>query len=191
MHRYSITFCWKCIYIRNKSNQKDIMKKITLTFFLACGIAAIGFAQSGKIMPSAGAGIIAPACTNCSTFAGIELAGGYAVTEKIVASLNVGIFSKSEASKVNIFSIGISGEYYFKEAFKGFYASPDITFISTKEKYNDVVYFDESNITIGLNLGWAIGIGENFRIIPHFGYGTWFENSDGRITGGLKLGYKL
>ena len=143
-------------------------------------------------MVSAGYDILAPACTNCKMLSGFEFAGGYAITEKIVGSLNVGIFSRSESPyKTNSFAIGISGEYYFKEAFKGFYVSPDITFISTMEKYNSTETFDEKNITVGLNLGWAIGIGDHFRIIPHFGYGTWFEDSKGRVSAGLKLAYKL
>lgn len=168
------------------------MKKLGLSFLLVFGIVTINFAQSEKIMVSAGFGVLAPACTNCDLLSGFEAAGGYAITEKIVGSVNLGFFSWSEgSSKLNAFAIGVSGEYYFKEAFKGFYASPDVTFISTTAKSGGNETGSENNLTVGLNLGWAIAIGDNFRIIPHFGYGTWFEGTDGRITTGLKVGYKL
>ncbi len=165
------------------------MKKLGLSFLLVFGIITINFAQSEKIMVSAGFGILAPACVNCNLLSGFEAAGGYAITEKIVGSVNLGFFSRSQSdSKLNAFAIGISGEYYFKEAYKGFYVSPDVTFISRSVKDSD---FSDGDLTIGLNLGWAISIGDHFRIIPHFGYGTWFEDSDGRITTGLKVGYRL
>ncbi len=168
------------------------MKKLGLSFLLLFGIVTINFAQSEKIMVSAGFGILAPACTNCKTLSGFEASGGYAITEKIVGSVNLGFFSRSDSPfKTNAFAIGVSGEYYFKEAYKGFYVSPDVTFISTKSKYDGNETGSEDNLTVGLNLGWAIAIGDNFRIIPHFGYGTWFENTDGRITAGLKVGYRL
>jgi len=168
------------------------MKKLSFTMLLAVGIISMAFAQDSKIMVSAGAGMLAPACTNCTTLFGGELSGGYAFTEKIAASLNFGFYSKSEStSKIGTFSVGVSGEYYFKEAFKGFYVSPDITYITINQKNNGTEVFSENNITLGLNLGWAIGIGDRFRIIPHFGYGTWYENSKGRITAGLRVGFKI
>ena len=156
------------------------------------GITVVSFGQSEKIMVSAGFGVLAPACTNCDILSGFEAAGSYAFTEKIAASANLGFFTRSEnGGTINAFAIGVSGEYYFKEAFKGFYVSPDVTFISTTSKYDGLGSASENNLTVGLNLGWAIGIGDKFRIIPHFGYGTWFEGTDGRITSGLRLGYKL
>lgn len=165
------------------------MKKLGLFFLLLFGIVTINFAQSEKIMVSAGFGVLAPACTNCDILSGFEAAGSYAFTEKIAASLNMGFFTRTEGGgTLNSFAIGVSGEYYFKEAYKGFYVSPDVTLITLSVKDSD---FSDSNLTIGLNLGWAIAIGDKFRIIPHFGYGTWFEDSDGRITSGLRLGYKL
>jgi len=168
------------------------MKKIGLTFIMLVGILSLSLGQSEKIMASAGFGILAPACTNCDMLSGFELGGGYAITEKIVGSVNLGFFSRSESpSKIKAFGIGVSGEYYFKEAFKGFFAGPDITYISTSQDFDGTEVFSENNLTVGLNIGWAIGIGEHFRIIPHLGYGTWFENSDGRISTGLKLGYRL
>ncbi len=168
------------------------MKKLSFTMLLAFGIISMALAQSeSKIMASAGGGILAPACTNCKTLAGFELAGGYAFTKNIVASLNIGLFSRSdEGSKLNAFAVGVSGEYYIKEAYKGFYVSPDLTLITLSNKYGGTT-FSDTNFTVGLNLGWAIAIKEHFRIIPHFGYGTWFEDSKGRITAGLKVGYKI
>ncbi|MEO7992276.1 MAG: hypothetical protein ABI663_22190 [Chryseolinea sp.] len=168
------------------------MKKLLFTMFSAFGIISIAFAQSdSKIMASAGGGILAPACTNCSSLAGVEFAGGYAFTKHIVASLNLGLFSKAETgSKLKAFAVGISGDYYIKEAYKGFYVSPDLTLITLSNKYGGTTYSD-NNFTVGLNLGWAIAIKDHFRIIPHFGYGTWFEDSKGRITAGLKIGYKI
>jgi hypothetical protein len=163
------------------------MKKSVFIFILMCEFAAIGFAQGDKVMVSAGARIMTTQCIDCGIFSGIELAGGYAVTEKIVASLNVGYFSKSESYITKVFDIGVSVDGYFKEAYKGFYAGGDVTII-LEESYPGAY---DSSIDFTLNLGWAIGIGEHIRIIPHLGYGTWLSNYDKRIIGGLKFGYKL
>jgi hypothetical protein len=163
-------------------------------FALLCawGIVPLAFAQDSKIMVGVSGRMVGPACTNCSALWGPAFSGGYAFTEKIVATFDVGFYSKSESSdKINSFAIGVSGDYYIKEAFKGFYIGPDITFITVKEEFDGTEIFSEENISIGINLGWAIAAGDRFRIIPHFGYGTWFENSDGKITAGLKLGFKL
>jgi hypothetical protein len=161
------------------------MKKIVFIFILMCEFATIGFAQGDKVMVSAGAGIIATRCNNCVIYTGIELAGGYAITGKIVTSFNVGFFSELE-DRASIITTGVSVDGYFKEAYKGFYAGADVTIISEK-----VYRTYESYIHFTLNLGWAFSIGEHIRIIPHFGYGTWDVNSGGRIIGGLRFGYKL
>lgn len=162
------------------------------TLWWALGIVPMVFAQDSKIMVGVAGRIVGPACTNCSALYGVGFSGGYAFTEKIVGTFDLGFYSRSESEdKINSVAVGVSGDYYFKEAYKGFYVGPDLTYITIKEKYNGDEIFSDNNLSIGVNVGWAIAAGERFRIIPHFGYGTWFENSDGKITIGLKLGYKL
>jgi hypothetical protein len=169
------------------------MKKLLLIPLLAWGMISIAFAQSdSKLMVAVGPRVFGPACTNCSALSGFGLSGGYALIDKMVATLDVGFYSRSEfSSKLKSTAIGISGDFYPKEAFRGFYVGPDITYIIISQDINGMEVFSETNITVGINLGWAIAIGNKFRIIPHAGYGTWFEDSKGRITVGMKVAYKI
>src|SRR5436190_7691181 len=154
------------------------MKKICLTTFIVCFVVATAFAQDkGKIMVGLGGGILGAGCTNCTAFSGPEILGSYKVNEKIAATLNLGFFSKSGTS---VTAIGVSGDYYLKGAYNGFYLAPDLTYIT---------YSTSSDITVGLNLGWGIVVADSWRIKPHFGYGTWFDGAKGRITAGLQVGF--
>jgi hypothetical protein len=156
-----------------------------------CGSVATTFAQdAAKIMAGLGGGILAPGCTNCTSLSGFNLFGGYLLTDKIVGKVELGFYSKSDgAAQLNSTSVGIEGDYYFKSASNGFYLGPDVTFLTITQKINGNEVFSKNNITIGINAGWGIAVADNWRIIPHFGYGTWYENSSGRITAGLKVGY--
>ena len=168
------------------------MKKLMFTLWLALGIVSMVFAQDSKVMIGVSGRMVGPACTNCSALYGPAFSGGWAFTKKIVATFDFGIYSRSESDdKIKAFAMGISGDFYFKEAYKGFYIGPDVTFITVSEEFDGSEIFSEDNISIGINLGWAIGIGDRFRIIPHAGYGTWFEDSDGKITAGVKLGFRF
>lgn len=168
------------------------MKKLMFTLWWALGIVPVVFAQDSKIMVAAGYRLVGPACTNCDALYGPAFSAGWAFTEKIVATFELGVYSRSEASdKLKAFAVGISGDYYFKEAYKGFYIGPDFTYITVKQEFDGSEIFSENNLSVGINIGWAIGIGDRFRIIPHLGYGTWFENSDGKVTIGGKLGFKI
>jgi len=115
-----------------------------------------------------------------------------AVQDHIVATLDIGFYSKTAGSStLNSTAIGISGDYYLKEALNGFYIGPDLTYITLSEKFNGNEIFSKNSFTIGLNAGWGIALGESWRLVPHFGYGTWYDGSSGRITAGLKVGYIL
>ena len=167
------------------------MQKLSFTFLLVLGLCA-AYAQDSKIMVGASGRVFGPACTNCTALTGFGLSGGYTVINKVVATLDVGFYGKSEgSSKINSTAVGISGDFYPKEAFRGFYIGPDISYITITQKISDTEVFSDNSISIGLNLGWAIPIGERLRIIPHMGYGTWYENSKGRITFGAKVGFKI
>jgi hypothetical protein len=169
------------------------MKKLCVTVFIICGVVATSFAQdAGKIMVGLGGGILAPACTNCSSLSGFDLSGAYQLKDKIVLTLDLGFYSKTDGpSKLNSTMIGISGDYYFKGAYNGFYLGPDISSISLGTKYNGTDLGTSHNLTIGINAGWAIVVADSWRIKPHFGYGTWFDGSQGRITAGLQVGFIL
>jgi len=158
--------------------------------FVVCFAVASSIAQAKMV--GAGYGILAPGCTNCTSLSGFNLFGGMAVNDKIVATLNLGFFSKTDgAASLNSTAIGISGDYYLKEALNGFFVGPDLTYIMINEKINGTEVFSQNNLTIGINAGWAIALGESWRLVPHFGYGTWYDNSSGRLTAGLKVGYVL
>jgi hypothetical protein len=119
------------------------------------------------------------------------VSGAYAIINKVALGLDVGVYSRSETSKLNTFAIGLTADFYPKGDFKGFFVGPDITYITIAQKFNGIETFSENNITLGANLGWAIAIGDRLRIIPHLGYGTWYENSKGRITTGVKVGFRI
>lgn len=167
------------------------MKKLSLLILLLAGTLSVASAQSGDIMISAGAGLLGPACTNCESLFGGSVAGSYAIVKHIAARAEVGYYTKSEGQySLNAVTFGAYGEFYVKEAQKGFYVAPNIMYIALKQKYDGDQSFSENNVTFGGELGWAIPIA-NFRIIPHAGYGTWFEDSKGRITIGAKVGFVL
>ena len=167
--------------------------KLSYALLIVFGLAAsTAFAQDdSKIMVGVSYRSFGAACTNCAAVSGPAFSGGYAVTDKIVATLDLGIYSKSSSGTTsNVTAFGVSGDYYLKGAYKGFYIGPDVTFINITEKFSTTEY-TQSNLTVGVNLGWGIVVAERWRIIPHFGYGTWFENSNGRITLGVKVGFKI
>ena len=154
--------------------------------------------SSSQMMVAVNGGLVGPACTNCGILAGGGASFSYAVTDRIVPTVDAGLYtSSSEDGFGNKYSnsallIGIGGDFYFKEAYKGFFIGPEVAFIQLGYKVNGTsTDFSQSNVTIGANLGWAISAGDRIEIIPHFGYSTWFENSKGRVTMGLKLGFKF
>ena len=164
------------------------MKKLLLpALFMLC---VTGVFAQGKIMVGASGRFFGPACTNCTALYGGSISGAYAVINKLAVGLDLGLYSRSETSTLSALAIGITGDFYPKGDFKGFYVGPDITLINLTNKFGSSKVSD-SNITIGANIGWAIAIGEKLRIIPHLGYGTWFEDSKGRITTGLKVGFRI
>ena len=165
------------------------MKKLILTVLFLSALAGV-YAQ-GKIMVGASARLFGPACTNCTVLYGGSVSGAYAIINKVALGLDVGVYSRSEASNLNTIAFGLTADFYPKGDFKGFFVGPDITFLSIVQKFNGVETFNEKNVTIGANLGWAIAIGDRLRIIPHLGYGTWYENSKGRITSGVKVGFRI
>lgn len=169
------------------------MKKLPVTLLFAFGLTTLALAQDpAKMMVGAGLRSLGPACTNCTALFGVAAFGDYQLTEKIVAGVEIGTAWKTDgAASLNSFSFGVKGDYYFKEAFNGFYLGPDITYITLKEKINGSEVFSTNNLSLGLNAGWAIPIADKFRIIPHFGYGTWYDNSKGKIMFGVKFGYRL
>jgi hypothetical protein len=183
----------KLVYFLIYSTKNETMKKLCVMGFIICTTVATSFAQdAGKIMVGLGGGILAPACTNCTSLSGFDLFAGYQMTNKIVATLDLGFYSKSDGSAaINSMAIGVSGDYYLKEAYKGFYVGPDVSYLTYTEKISGTEVFSKNSITIGLNVGWGIAVADNWRIKPHFGYGTWFENTKGRITAGLQVGYIL
>lgn len=154
------------------------------------------------MMGGANAGIMGPACTNCGLLYGGGITFGYAVTDHIVPTIDLGIYSdkttidwggSTSVYKTSARVVSVSGQFYLKEAYKGFYAAPEISFISIDYKAdgNQVIGYPINNITIGADIGWAISIGERIELVPHMGYSTWFENSKGRVTLGTKLGFKF
>lgn len=148
-------------------------------------------AQSGDMMIAVGAGVLAPACTNCNALVGPLAAFTYSFTNHIAVTAQGGLYSRKDGGyKTNAVAVGAAGEFYVRESMKGFFVSADITYISVNEKLNSTKVFDESNITFGASIGWAIPI-VSFRIIPYLGYGTWFEDSKGRIMAGGKVAFKL
>lgn len=174
------------------------MKKLVLSLVAIAAFGLTNHAQSDyKIMAGVKAGIAGPACTNCGLVYGGGASLGYAISDRWVTSLEVANYSKNDeifedTYKTTVLVLALSGDFYLKEAYKGFYLSPEVAYITRGSKLNGVKSdFSESNITAGLNLGWAISFGERIEFVPHFGYSTWFENSKGRITLGTKLAFKF
>lgn len=173
------------------------MKKILLTTILALGVVLISNAQDeSQIMVGVNGGILGPGCTNCGILTGGGVTAGYAVMDKMVVTLDVNNYGDKDVTswgtfKTSTTAIGISGDFYPKGVYKGFFIGPDITYLTLKYKLDGTVWSSQGDITAGLNLGWAISAGDKIEIIPHFGYGTWFSGSKGRATMGLKLAYKI
>lgn len=179
------------------------MKKILTTIVLSLTLGSVANAQSDyKMMAGVNGGIMGPACVNCGLLYGGGITFGYAVSQRIVPTIDVGSYvwnRKTEfggivnSYKSSALIVSLGGDFYIKEAYKGFFFSPEVSFIQYNEKYNDVQQFGLPirNVTVGLNLGWAISLGDRIELVPHFGYSTWFENSKGRVTIGTKLGFKF
>lgn len=165
------------------------MKKLVSTVILT--LALVGAYAQGKIMVGASARLFGPACTNCTALYGGSVSGAYAIIDKVALGLDLGVYSRSQNSNLNTVAVGLTADFYPKGDFKGFFVGPDITFISIAQKFNGVETFSDKTVTIGANLGWAIAIGDRLRIIPHLGFGTWYENSKGRITTGVKVGFRI
>lgn len=150
-----------------------------------------------KMMAGIKGGIMGPACTNCGLLYGGGITFGYAVSQRWVPTIEIGSFiDKDElwgsTYKTSALVVSLSGDFYLKEAYKGFYISPEFSFINLSSKLDGVTWGTSyKNVTAGLNLGWAISLGDRIELVPHFGYSTWFENSKGRITIGSKLGFKF
>src|SRR6185295_658340 len=139
------------------------MKKLCLTLFILCFAVASSIAQAKMV--GASYGVLAPACTTCTSLSGFSLYGSMAVQDHIVATLDIGFYSKTAGSStLNSTAIGISGDYYLKEALNGFYIGPDLTYITLSEKFNGNEIFSKNSFTIGLNAGWRIALGESWRL---------------------------
>lgn len=172
------------------------MKRIlsVLTFAIA-GLWNYSFAQDQSIMITAGGGIIGPACTNCGLLGGIQSNAEYGVAEKISVGATFNhYFDKDDAFGFNIKEsvthVGAKGVFYVKERFKGFYLSADLGYITYKTDWNGIIT-KQNNFTAGASLGWAISIADLIVVNPHIGYGSWFENSKGRVDMGLRIGVKF
>ena len=150
-----------------------------------------------KMMAGAKGGIMGPACTNCGLLYGGGVTFGYAVSQRWVPTIEIGSFMDKDEFGTSVYKtsalvVAVSGDFYPKEAYKGFYISPEFSFINLKTKLDGEIFGTAlNNVTAGLNLGWAISFGERIEFVPHLGYSTWFENSKGRITMGTKLGFKF
>lgn len=179
------------------------MRRLVLLTIMTLSFGSIASAQSDyKMMAGVTGRILGPACVNCGLLYGGGVTFGYAATQRLVPTLDISSSSwrtKSDfggvvtTSKTSALVISLGGDFYFKEAYKGFYVSPEVSFIQYNYKWNDaqVLGYPFNNVTVGLNMGWAISVGDRMELVPHFGYSTWFENSKGRVTMGIKLGLKF
>lgn len=86
--------------------------------------------------------------------------------------------------------VGGKGSFYLKERFRGFYLSADFGFISYKTDWAGQIS-KQNNFTVGGSMGWTINIADVIIVNPHMGYGSWFDNSKGRVEMGLRIGAKF
>jgi hypothetical protein len=142
-----------------------------------------------------GMGIIGPACTNCGLMTGVQASGGYAILDKITVGADVSyywdkevVFGTTYSDKVT--HLGAYARWYPKEKFKGFYIGPDMGYIMWTANYG--TFETKTNqLTFGANMGFDFNIADLVIINPFMGYGTWFENSKGRVEMGLRIGAKF
>ncbi len=172
------------------------MKRLLLATVVVLLSVSGSMAQDKTMMPAVHGGIIGPGCTNCGLLAGFGASFGYALHEKIAASVQADFYSEKDqvlgiTATTKVAAFGVSGEFYPKEAFKGFFIGPDVLYITTNTDLNGTPLFETNDITFGGKLGWVITIAETVKFIPHFGYGTWYDNSKGRGTMGLKVAVGL
>lgn len=171
--------------------KKSLLVLICLTYF-----TTISKSQDSKMMAGINYGVLGPACTNCTATTGGGVFFDYAVLEKLAVGTELGLYGKSETSfgyetKISVFSSAITGRFYPKEAFKGFFIGGDLAYLSYSSEFNGSEVYSTSDFTFGLNLGWVITIANVVGIVPYLGYGTWFENSKGRISLGGKVAIKF
>ena len=165
---------------------------------LATLLALLSFstaqAQYSKVMLAGHNGLITPNCINCGVYTGYGGSVGYALGRHLTTTVQADVYTELpqfDASQVTIGTFGLSAELYPKEAFKGFFIGPDITFIMGSQHYNGLPVFASSDLTYGGKIGWAVSVLRVIKFVPHIGYGTWYYGSGGRITMGMKLGLAL
>ena len=170
------------------------MRIAILATLLALLSFSTAHAQYNKAMIAGHTGFITPNCINCGVYTGYGGSVGYALGRHFTASVQADVYTEIaafDASQVTIGTFGLSAELYPKEAFKGFFIGPDITYIMGNQYYNGLPVFASSDLTYGGKVGWAITVLRVVKFVPHVGYGTWYDGSWGRITMGMKLGLGL
>ena len=172
------------------------MRLLLLATSMLLFTSITSFAQDKTMMPAVHAGIIGPGCTNCGIMTGVGASFGYALHEKIAATVSADFYSDKDVvlgitAKTSVAAFGLSGEFYPKEALKGFFIGPDVLFITTATDLNGATIFETNDLTVGGRLGWVITIGELVKFVPYMGYGTWYDNSKGRGIFGMKVAVGL
>ena len=128
------------------------MRTTILTTLLALFAFSTAHAQYNTTMLAGHTGLIAPNCINCGVYTGNGASIGYALGRHLTATVQADVYTEIpafDASQVTIGAFGLSAELYPKEAFKGFFIGPDVTYIMGSQHYNGRLAFATSELTYG------------------------------------------